>query len=46
MEKAETIDRAAFAVLPQAQGTPVQLTEQQSAKAEEDLAADWAKAVS
>ena len=46
MEAAGTIDRAAFAALPQAEGTPVYLTEAQSTKAKDLLTADWARAVS
>ena len=46
MEKAGTIDKAAFAKLPQAQGDAVFLTEAQSAKATEYLKANFAKAVS
>ena len=44
MQKAGTVDQAAFAKLPQAQGA-VSLTEEQSNKAKEYLAANWAKAV-
>ena len=46
MVKAGTIDQAAYAKLPQAQGEAVFLTEDQSAKATEYLKANFAKAVS
>lgn len=46
MEAAGTIDRAAFAKLPKTSGSEVFLTEGQSKKAEEYLAANWAAAVS
>ncbi|BCJ50258.1 ABC transporter substrate-binding protein [Actinoplanes sp. NBRC 14428] len=45
MEKAGTIDKTAFAALPKVEGTPVIPTEDQTAKAKEYLAANWAKAV-
>jgi putative spermidine/putrescine transport system substrate-binding protein len=45
MQKAGTIDPAAFAALPKVEGTPVIPTEAQSAKAKEYLSANWAKAV-
>ncbi|EXG79579.1 ABC transporter substrate-binding protein [Cryptosporangium arvum] len=45
MEKAGTIDKAAFAKLPAVTGTPVFPTEAQNTKAKEYLAANWAKAV-
>jgi len=45
MQKAGTIDAAAFTALPKAAGTPVFLTEAQTTKAKEYLAANWAKAV-
>lgn len=45
MEKAGTIDKAAFAKLPAVTGTPVFPTEAQNAKAKEYLGANWAKAV-
>ncbi len=46
MEKAGTLDKTAFAALPQASGTPVFLTDAQSTKAKDYLTANWAKAVS
>jgi putative spermidine/putrescine transport system substrate-binding protein len=46
MEKAGTIDKSAYAALPTATGTPVFLTEAQTQKAKDYLAANWAKAVS
>jgi putative spermidine/putrescine transport system substrate-binding protein len=46
MQKAGTIDKASFAALPAAGGTPVFLTEAQTTKAKDYLAANWAKAVS
>jgi putative spermidine/putrescine transport system substrate-binding protein len=45
MEKAGTIDAAAFAALPKAEGTPVFQTEAQTTKAKEYLTANWAKAI-
>ena len=45
MTKAGTIDAAAHAALPQAQGTPVFLTKEQEDKAKTYLAANWANAV-
>ena len=45
MRKAGTIDAAALAKLPEAQGSAVYLTEAQSAKAKDYLSANWAKAV-
>jgi putative spermidine/putrescine transport system substrate-binding protein len=45
MVKAGTIDAAAFAALPKAEGTPVFQTEAQTTKAKEYLAANWAKAI-
>jgi putative spermidine/putrescine transport system substrate-binding protein len=45
MRKAGTIDKAAYATLPQTTGTPVFLTEDQTKKAKENLAANWAKAI-
>jgi putative spermidine/putrescine transport system substrate-binding protein len=45
MQKAGTIDAAAFAALPTVEGTPVIPTEAQSAKAKEYLTANWAKAI-
>jgi putative spermidine/putrescine transport system substrate-binding protein len=46
MSKAGTIDKAAFTALPPTTGTPVFLTEAQTQKAKDYLAANWAKAVS
>jgi putative spermidine/putrescine transport system substrate-binding protein len=46
MEKAGTIDKDALAKLPQVAGTPVFLTDAQSAAAKAYLSANWAKAVS
>ncbi|MGK5682526.1 ABC transporter substrate-binding protein [Actinoplanes sp. URMC 104] len=45
MQKAGTIDKAAFAALPKVEGTPVIPTEAQNTKAKEYLAANWAKTV-
>ncbi|MGN6635891.1 MAG: ABC transporter substrate-binding protein [Oryzihumus sp.] len=45
MTKAGTIDAAAHAALPPAQGTPVFLTSEQENKAKTYLAANWANAV-
>src|SRR4051812_5325063 len=45
MEKAGTIDAAAFSALPKADGTPVFQTDAQTTKAKEYLAANWAKAI-
>jgi putative spermidine/putrescine transport system substrate-binding protein len=45
MEKAGTLDKASFAKLPPAQGTAVALTEAQSTKAKDYLAANWAAAI-
>jgi putative spermidine/putrescine transport system substrate-binding protein len=46
MVEAGTIDQAAYAKLPEAEGEPVSLTEEQSNKAKEYLGANWAKAIS
>jgi putative spermidine/putrescine transport system substrate-binding protein len=46
MVEAGTIDKAAYAKLPTVQGEPVSLTEEQSNKAKEYLATNWAKAIS
>jgi putative spermidine/putrescine transport system substrate-binding protein len=46
MEKAGTIDKAALAKLPEAAGEQVSLTEAQSAKAKQYLAANWTGAIS
>ena len=46
MKKAGTVDQAALAKLPEVQGTPVNLTDAQSAAAKQYLSANWAKAVS
>jgi len=45
MVAARTIDKAAYAALPKAVGTPVFLTKEQSDKANAYLTANWAKAV-
>ncbi|MFI1988781.1 ABC transporter substrate-binding protein [Actinoplanes sp. NPDC020271] len=45
MNKAGTIDKTAFAALPQVTGTPVVPTEEQTKKAKDYLAANWAKTV-
>ena len=45
MVAAGTIDKAAYAALPKAVGTPVFLTKEQSDKANAYLTANWAKAV-
>jgi putative spermidine/putrescine transport system substrate-binding protein len=45
MDKAGTIDRTAYGALPPTSGTPVFLTEAQTQKAKDHLAANWAKAV-
>jgi putative spermidine/putrescine transport system substrate-binding protein len=45
MDKAGTIDKAAYAALPVTTGAPVFLTEAQTTKAKETLTANWAKAV-
>jgi putative spermidine/putrescine transport system substrate-binding protein len=45
MAKAGTIDKTAYAALPKANGTPVFLTDAQTAKAKQYLSANWAKAV-
>jgi putative spermidine/putrescine transport system substrate-binding protein len=45
MQKAGTIDATAFAALPKAEGTPVFLTDEQTTKAKDYLAANWQKAV-
>jgi putative spermidine/putrescine transport system substrate-binding protein len=46
MKAAGTIDNTAFAALPAATGSPVFLTEAQTQKAKDYLAANWAKAIS
>jgi putative spermidine/putrescine transport system substrate-binding protein len=46
MIKAGTADAALSAALPAVTGTPVIPTEEESAKAKEYLAANWANAVS
>ena len=46
MSKAGTLDKTAAAALPQVVGTPVFLTQDQTQKAKDYLAANWAKAVS
>jgi putative spermidine/putrescine transport system substrate-binding protein len=45
MAAAGTIDKAAYAALPKATGTPVFLTSQQNDKANAYLTANWAKAI-
>ncbi|MET8149827.1 ABC transporter substrate-binding protein [Actinoplanes sp. NPDC049668] len=45
MQKAGTLDAAAFAALPKVDGTPVFQTEAQTTKAKEYLTANWAKAI-
>jgi putative spermidine/putrescine transport system substrate-binding protein len=45
MQKAGTIDKTAFAALPQTTGTPVFLSETQTKAAKDSLAANWAKTV-
>jgi putative spermidine/putrescine transport system substrate-binding protein len=46
MAEAGTLDEEAYAKLPQVEGEPVSLTEEQSAKAKEYLAANWQAAIS
>ena len=45
MQKAGTIDKAAYAKLPQVSGSPVVLTTEQSNKAASVLKQEWAKAI-
>jgi putative spermidine/putrescine transport system substrate-binding protein len=45
MEKAGTIDKAAYDALPKVEGTPVFLTDAQTTKAKDYLASNWSKAV-
>ncbi|MEO6142944.1 MAG: extracellular solute-binding protein [Dermatophilaceae bacterium] len=45
MVAAGTIDKTAHAALPKADGTPVFLTPEQTAKANSSLSANWAKAI-
>ncbi len=45
MQKAGTLDATAFAALPAASGSPVVLTDAQTQKAKDYLAANWAKAM-
>ena len=45
MAKAGTIDKAAYSALPATTGSPVFLTEAQTTKAKDYLAANWAKTV-
>ncbi|GLY00234.1 ABC transporter substrate-binding protein [Actinoplanes sp. NBRC 101535] len=45
MQKAGTIDAAAYAALPAVEGTPVVPTEAQNTTAKEYLTANWAKAI-
>jgi putative spermidine/putrescine transport system substrate-binding protein len=46
MSKAGKLDKTAADMLPKATGTPVFLTTEQTQKAKDYLAANWAKAVS
>jgi putative spermidine/putrescine transport system substrate-binding protein len=46
MQKAGTLDQTAYAALPPATGTPVFLTQAQTQRAKDYLAANWAKAIS
>jgi putative spermidine/putrescine transport system substrate-binding protein len=46
MNKAGTLDKAAYSALPVATGTPVFLTTEQTQKAKDYLTANWAKAIS
>jgi putative spermidine/putrescine transport system substrate-binding protein len=46
MQKAGTLDGAAYSALPPTTGSPVFLTQAQTQKAKDYLAANWAKAVS
>jgi putative spermidine/putrescine transport system substrate-binding protein len=46
MAEAGTLDEQAYAKLPQVEGEPVSLTEEQAAKAKEYLAANWQAAIS
>jgi putative spermidine/putrescine transport system substrate-binding protein len=45
MQKAGTIDKAAYSALPPTTGSPVFLTDAQTQKAKDYLAANWAKTV-
>jgi putative spermidine/putrescine transport system substrate-binding protein len=45
MQKAGTIDATAFGALPKVEGTPVFLTDEQTTKAKDYLAANWQKAI-
>ena len=45
MDKAGTIDKAAFSALPPVSGTPVFLTQAQSDTAKAFLTANWRKAI-
>jgi putative spermidine/putrescine transport system substrate-binding protein len=45
MQKAGTIDATSFAALPKVEGTPVFLTDAQTTKAKDYLAANWQKAI-
>ena len=45
MQKGGTIDATAYAALPKAEGTPVFLTGDQTTKAKDYLASNWAKAI-
>jgi putative spermidine/putrescine transport system substrate-binding protein len=46
MQKSGKLDKTAFDALPAASGTPVFLTDEQTKKAKDYLAANWAKAIS
>jgi putative spermidine/putrescine transport system substrate-binding protein len=46
MDKAGTLDKTAYAALPPVTGTPAFLTDAQTRKAKDYLAANWAKTVS
>jgi putative spermidine/putrescine transport system substrate-binding protein len=46
MEKAGTVDKAAFAALPTVTGTPVVPTDEQSKKMADYLGANWSKVIS
>jgi putative spermidine/putrescine transport system substrate-binding protein len=45
MQKSGTIDATAFAALPKVEGTPVFQTAEQTTKAKDYLASNWAKAI-
>ena len=46
MEKAGTIDKAAYAKLPAVTGTPTILTTEQTKKSADVLSKEWSKATS